>query len=109
MLRASGVAGRIDSRRVPLLPGARELAAAGHVPGGTLRNFDDVSKAVDFADSVDRTARLILADAQTSGGLLMCVPPEAVDDLLSELEGRTPAAVVIGEVREGEAGRIEVV
>jgi selenide,water dikinase len=109
MLRASGVAARIDSGRVPLLPGAHELATAGHVPGGTQRNFEDVSSGVDFADSVDQTTRLLLADAQTSGGLLMCVPAEALDELLTELEGRTPAAAVIGEVQDGEAGRIEVV
>jgi selenide,water dikinase len=109
MLRASGVAARIESARVPLLGGARELAAAGHVPGGTQRNLADVSRTVDFADSVDQTTRLLLADAQTSGGLLMCVRAETLDELLADLEGRTPAAAVIGEVRAGESGRIEVV
>jgi selenide,water dikinase len=109
MLRASGVAARIESERVPLLNGVRELAAAGHIPGGTQRNLEDVSSAVDFADSVDRTTRLLLADAQTSGGLLMCVPAETLDELLADLEGRTPAAAVIGEVRAGKSGRIEVV
>jgi selenide,water dikinase len=109
MLRASGVAARIESERVPLLNGVRELAAAGRIPGGTQRNLEDVSSAVDFADSVDRTTRLLLADAQTSGGLLMCVPAETLDELLADLEGRTPAAAVIGEVRAGKSGRIEVV
>jgi selenide,water dikinase len=109
MLRASGVAGHIDSARVPWLGGVRELAAAGHIPGGTQRNLEDVSSTVDFADSVDNTTRLLLADAQTSGGMLMCVPAESLDDLLADLKGRTPAAAVIGEVRAGESGRIEVV
>jgi len=63
---------------------------------------------VGFADSVHETTRVLLADAQTSGGLLMCVPPEALDVLLDDLDGRSPVAAVIGEVVEGESGRIDV-
>jgi selenide,water dikinase len=109
MLRASGVSARIQSASVPLLDGARELAASGHVPGGTRRNLEDVAATVAFADSVDQTTRLLLADAQTSGGMLISVPAESLDDLLARLAGRTPVAAVIGEVRAGESGRIEVV
>jgi selenide,water dikinase len=109
MLRASGVSARIQSASVPLLDGARELAASGHVPGGTKRNLEDVAASVQFADSVDQTTRLLLADAQTSGGMLISVPTESLDKLLASLAGRTPVAAVIGEVRAGESGRIEVV
>lgn len=108
MLRASGVAARVDAGGVPFLPGARALAAAGHVPGGTRRNLEDVSGDVVFAESVDDVTRTLLADAQTSGGLLMCVPEERLGELLAELAGKTPAAAVIGEVTAGDAGRIEV-
>jgi selenide,water dikinase len=54
--------------------------------------------------------RLILADAQTSGGLLIAVPPEAEASLLRELGERgTPVRAVVGELLSGESGRLEVV
>ena len=108
LLRASGVAANLRSRDVPLISGARELVEAGHVPGGTKRNLEDLVESVSFADSVDDFSRTLLGDAQTSGGLLMCVSPDAVDALLLDLEGRSPVAAVIGEVVEGTAGRISV-
>jgi selenide,water dikinase len=108
LLRASGVAARVRSRDVPMMPGARPLAAAGHVPGGTTRNLADLVAHVEFGRDVEEVTRTLLADAQTSGGLLMAVPPEAVPSVLAGLEGRAPAAAVIGEVVEGVAGRIRV-
>ena len=108
LLRASGVAATLHSSDVPLISGARELVEAGHVPGGTKRNLEDLVESVSFADSVDDFSRTLLGDAQTSGGLLMCVSPDAVDALLLDLEGRSPVAAVIGEVVEGTAGRISV-
>jgi len=109
MLRASGVAAVIEADAVPILHGARDLVEAGHVPGGTKRNQDDVAEDVTFADSVDDMTRTLLADAQTSGGLLMSVSPDALDGLLEALDGQAPIAAVIGEVRDGPAGSIEVV
>jgi selenide, water dikinase len=108
MLRASGVAAHIRGADVPILPGAGTLLEAGHVPGGTKRNLQDVAADVTFADSVDETTRTLLADAQTSGGLLMAVPPGRVDELLRALEESAPVAAVIGACEEGEAGRIRV-
>ena len=108
MLLASGVAARVSAKEVPLLPGARQLADAGHVPGGTHRNLADLEEAVEFADSIDETTRILLGDAQTSGGLLMCVPVEGLEALLEDLTGNVPAVAAIGVVEEGEAGRIFV-
>ncbi|MGD8871901.1 MAG: selenide, water dikinase SelD [Gemmatimonadota bacterium] len=108
MLHASGVAGRLRTKDVPLLAGARELAEAGHVPGGTHRNLADLESCVDFASSVDEANRILLGDAQTSGGLLMSVPVAAVEGLLEELTGNVPVASVVGEVLEGPAGHISV-
>ena len=108
LLRASGVAANLRSRDVPLISGARELVEAGHVPGGTNSNLEDRAQSVSFADAVDDFSRTLLGDAQTSGGLLMCVSPDAVDALLLDLEGRSPVAAVIGEVVAGTAGRISV-
>lgn len=108
LLRASGAAARVDAGRIPLLEGARELVAAGHVPGGSRRNREDLAADVTWEDEVPDDLRTLLCDAQTSGGLLLCVPGERVDRLLAELEGRAPAAAMIGEVVAGAPGRIRV-
>ncbi|HUL03298.1 MAG TPA: selenide, water dikinase SelD [Gemmatimonadales bacterium] len=109
LLRASGVAAELTSAAVPLLPLARELAERGAVPGGSKRNQQSVADAVRFDSTVDPTMRLLLADAQTSGGLLIAVPAERLDTLVAALgRERTPAAAVIGRVTAGPAGRIDV-
>jgi selenide, water dikinase len=108
MLAASGASARVDAAAVPLLAGARALAGAGHVPGGTGRNLADLAEHVRFAASVDESARTLLCDAQTSGGLLIAVAEEALEGLLADLAGKAPSAAVIGSVVEGTPGRIEV-
>jgi selenide, water dikinase len=70
MARASGVTAVIDAAAVPYLAGARASAAEGFMPGGTRRNLDWVLPHLDRA-SYDETELLLLADAQTSGGLLL--------------------------------------
>ncbi len=108
MLKASGVAATLRADDVPIISGARELAEAGHVPGGTTRNLKDLAGSVSFTDSVDEVSHTLLGDAQTSGGLLMCVAPDAIEGLLLDLDGRSPVAAVIGEVVQGGAGQIRV-
>ena len=108
MLLASGVAARVRAADVPLLPGARGLAEAGHVPGGTKRNLADVSGHVTFAAPVDESTRTLLGDAQTSGGLLIAVPTDRLSGLLDELRGRAPVAALIGMVERGPPGQILV-
>jgi selenide,water dikinase len=108
MLTASGVGARLTARAVPLLAGARALAESGHVPGGTKRNLADLSDHLSFTPTVDETTRTLLADAQTSGGMLIAVPEARVARLLSELAGKAPVAAVIGEVVGGSAGHIAV-
>ena len=71
LARASGVTAELDASAVPLLDGAREAAEAGHVSGGTRRNLDWVAPHTSYADHVDDITRILLADAQTSGGLLV--------------------------------------
>ena len=107
LLVHSGVAARIDASAVPVLDGVRDLALAGHVPGGSQRNLDDLTAHVSFGD-VDDIDKLILSDAQTSGGLLMAVNSEVLAGLLEDLAAREVLAAVVGEVVEGPAGRIEV-
>jgi selenide,water dikinase len=112
MLRASGVSAEVGAGNVPLLPRARELAQRGAIAGGTRRNLESLKDAVTFAPDVDEIDRLLLCDAQTSGGLLIAVPPERGDALaaafgrLSHVPGYTYAG--IGRVTAGNAGAITV-
>ena len=110
LLLGSEVAARIEAPAVPVFDFVRALAEQGVVPGGTHRNLSYVNPHVSWDGALDETDRLLLADAQTSGGLLIAVPPEGEATILAELEKRsTPARAVIGTVVEGEPGRIEVV
>ena len=78
-------------------------------PGGSKRNLAYVEPHTSFDKALDGTARLLLADAQTSGGLLIAVPRTQESHLLAELQrAKTLASAVIGELREGTAGHIEV-
>ena len=103
MAAASQVSATIEAGAVPVLPGAKELLADGHVPGGTRRNLEDAAPTTDWGDA-DQATRTILADAQTSGGLLIALPDGSAAELVAELAG----AVVIGRVEEGPGGTIAV-
>jgi selenide,water dikinase len=108
MMVASAAAAEVDYEAVPVLEGVRTMAAAGSVPGGTSRNLTAAERFTDFGDldSVDRT---ILADAQTSGGLLIAVAASRTDALVEALQSEgTLAAAVIGEVGVGRPGTIAV-
>lgn len=109
MLRASGVSATLEHRYVPFLPGALDLAERGGFPGGTKRNLADLEADVVFPDDLPEPLRLLLADAQTSGGLLLSVPPPLLPSLLEELASRCPVAAVVGTVEEGPPGKIWVV
>jgi selenium donor protein len=109
MLRASGVAAEVHAGAVPLLPGTAEFAAAGCIPGGTRRNLADLDPDLAWDDQLSELQRLILCDAQTSGGLLIAVPAERVDALCTALHAElAPAAAVIGHVAAGGAGAIRI-
>jgi len=108
LLLASGVSAEVRASDVPLLEGAALLAAAGHVPGGSARNADDLRDSVTWTAPLSPPTRTLLTDAQTSGGLLMSVAPGAVDRLLGALASAAPSATVIGRVTAGAAGAISV-
>jgi selenide,water dikinase len=92
LARASGVTAVVDPAAVPYLPGAREALADGFVPGGSRRNLDWVRPSLD--SEVDESELLLLADAQTSGGLLVA--------------GEVPGYPVVGELvaRGGSTVRV---
>jgi selenide,water dikinase len=108
VLRASGVGAELVYDDIPLLAHARNLAARGIVPGGTQRNLEAAAD-VEWAEDIPAADRLLLADAQTSGGLLLAVPPENEAALVEALHAAgTPAAAVIGRLTEGPAGAVRV-
>jgi selenide,water dikinase len=109
MLLASGQAAEVAAEAVPLLNGARPLAEAGHIPGGTRRNLESVEPTTTFGDEVSAVDRVLLADAQTSGGLLIAVAESRAGALRAALLARgAPAAAVVGRVVAGEPGAITV-
>jgi len=110
LLEASGVGARVDAARVPLLPGARDLAQRGVVPGGSQRNLEAADGFTTWRADVALAERLLLTDAQTSGGLLIAVPPTHRDRLLEALEREgTEVRADLGHVTSAPAGTIEVV
>jgi selenide,water dikinase len=108
VVHASGLAAELDAAAVPLYPGARALAEAGVLPGGSRRNADYFGRWVEIADSVDAAARALLFDAQTSGGLLICVPGARTGALVAALGQRGVLAAEVGRLVEGRAGWITV-
>ena len=102
MLRASGTAARLRFSDVPLLPGVRELADRGVVPGGTRNNFDAFDSEVAWGSDITDEEKLILCDAQTSGGLLMAVPSGSTQAVLDALTQRGVMGAVIGQVVAAE-------
>jgi selenide,water dikinase len=107
ILAASGVGARIEFAKLPVLDRALALAGQGAVPGGTRRNYE--AALVEWPADLSEAERLIMVDAQTSGGLLLAVAPQRLGSLLAGLrEEATPAAAVIGEILP-EAGVLRVV
>ena len=104
--RASGVGALLDADSLPVLTGARELAERGVVPGGTRRNREAVE--VQWAADVEEPDRWLLADAQTSGGLLFAVPEDRARAARAALEAAgTPAARIVGRLTVEPGIRVE--
>ena len=110
MCRASGVAAEIDARAVPLVgPEIRALAERGCVPGGSRQNLETARPLLRHGKEVSAVELAVLADAQTSGGLLLCVPPRKQAAVLALLkEHRTPCAAVIGRVTRSARPSLQV-
>jgi selenide,water dikinase len=107
MGEAGGVGVTVRSRDVPVLAGALDLAAAGVAPGGTRKNLVFVSDHTRFAPGIDDAMKLVLADAQTSGGLLIALPPEGLAGFRAGCEAAAQAFAVVGRF-EGPAGAVRV-
>lgn len=104
---ASGVGMEIDLAAVPVIPGVWQVAAMGLVPGGARNNLAHLADKVDWDSQVSAIDKDILADPQTSGGLLMAVPSSRRHVLLQELGEAGVQAAEVGEVND-QSGRIKV-
>ncbi len=108
MVKGSGVAAEINLAAVPVLPGVRDLLENGIAPGGTHRNVSSVNDVVSWDDGLTDEDRLLLCDAQTSGGLLISVPADRAGQLVDALrEEGAPCAAVVGRITDGPAGSIK--
>ncbi len=99
MIRGSGVSAEIIAADVPLLEGVLALSAQGEVSGGTRRNVAAVAPLTTYGRVPDEL-RLVLADAQTNGGLLMAVDAPLVDALLTALSDESATGFVVGRITE---------
>jgi selenide,water dikinase len=110
MAEGSGISARISAGQVPILAGAHALAGQGAIAGGTARNVEYLAEWVDYDEGVDEQTRLLLADAQTSGGLLIAVTADRLPALEEALRRRGVSPVAhVGSLEPGLAGRIVVV
>ena len=108
MTMGSHVDAQISLESVPILPEARELAAMNVIPGGTLNNLEFIAPHVTFEDHISHVDQVLLADAQTSGGLLISLPEIEAEQLLENLHIKGITAFKIGEILSPGEGRIHV-
>ena len=106
MLRQSSLSARLSLANVPFIPGVRDLAKSC-IPGGTRANLTYVADALVWGEGIAEDEKLMLADAQTSGGMLIAIAPDKLDALLAGLAARgVETRAVIGEVVVGDASKI---
>jgi selenide,water dikinase len=99
MANGAGLSFRLYFSQIPILPGAREYAAMGLIPAGAYCNRDHFGKTTSFVSQVPEGERILLFDPQTSGGLLIALPPSEAKRLLKSLASRgIQEAALIGAV-----------
>ena len=99
--QGSGVGARVKVSDIPVIEGVAELLEMGIAPGGTHRNLESLDGVVAWHEDVTEQTQILLADAQTSGGLLIAVTPQKADALLEALEDvGVQTRAVIGEIYE---------
>ena len=109
MAAGSGVTIRIYSRRLPLLPGALELAEMGIIPAGAYRNRDYVMPRLSVGENVPQARLDLISDPQTSGGLLIALPMEEAGALVDALRADCPDSAIIGTVLPKMDHTLEIV
>lgn len=101
MARASSVSMNLNMKSIHLIGDSYRLLEEGCIPGASFRNLEYAEKDIFFSDDLDYNLKMAAFDAQTSGGLLMCVPHEKASEILADLKkAGLPDSVIIGEVTE---------
>jgi cysteine desulfurase len=109
MVKASGVNAEVYAEKVPVIEHAKDFITANVIPGGTLNNLDFVSDCVEWPQETSRTTKIILCDAQTSGGLLISIPSDAGTRLEQALRANDIAdASIVGQITSVGDGKIVV-
>lgn len=110
IVEASNLTARLRAAGVPLIEGVRAFADEGAVPGGTKRNLKYAAPVTSFADTVPEPLRFLLADAQTSGGLLLCMPEySAAEAVRRLLDAGCEGAAIIGALEPHAEGAPHIV
>ena len=109
MLTGSRVSARLEFDQIPLLGEVERFAQEGVYPGGAKRNLERIAPQTTWSDTISQANRLVLADPQTSGGLLIAVAPGDLSRLLDRLQrAKVLSAAVIGEVTAPDSHQIHV-
>lgn len=109
MALGSGVVAAIDAARVPRLGGAYELVDIGCIPGAAFRNQSYVEPHCRYRQPLDPNLSMLLLDAQTSGGMLICAPPNSAGDMVAALHASGyERTSVIGEIERADTPGLRV-
>ncbi|TKJ40640.1 selenide, water dikinase SelD [candidate division LCP-89 bacterium B3_LCP] len=109
MMLYSGMHARLFFKQIPILPEAYDFTGPETVPGGTKKNMSFLEPNVVLSQDIREEENILIHDAQTSGGLLICVDHDDAADLMANLHADgVGQASLIGQVLEGEAGKIYV-
>ena len=101
MTEGSKVSAKIHRAQVPVINGTLDLISDGIAPGGTLRNLEAIDARVNWSNNISQNDKILLSDAQTSGGLLISVGEKNTQPLLNLLKSKgINDAVVIGQIEE---------
>ena len=107
--KASKVSAEIKYDDLPLLPGVNKLASDGIIPGGTKRNLSFAESFTQFLEDHTKIEKLITSDAQTSGGLLISLPPDSAKMFIKKFNERSPIkAQEIGNIIKQKTNTIYV-
>jgi selenide,water dikinase len=109
LAEASGVSARLSLNQIPVHPGVWDLARRDAVPGGSRNNHRYLMEHVTWGAGIKPEEQMVLCDAQTSGGLLMAVPPRRKARLEAALRAGGVLAAEIGRLTPGDPGRTTVV
>lgn len=110
MLENENICAEIDFESIPVIEGTENLIAANVIPGGTFRNLSYVEKFVEWDDNISEHKKIILADAQTSGGLLISADENTAAKIMDEMHNNgVESAKIIGKVYKKKEFLIKVI